>query len=69
MSSLLHISLGDVVFENFKKNKIAFVDKTDYIQVLESLNTKYPIFLRPRHTHILKPSFLMYCLSMLLLSF
>lgn len=48
MSSLLHISLGDVVFENFKKNKIAFVDKTDYIQVLESLNTKYPIFLRPR---------------------
>ena len=42
------IPYGDASFETFNKENVAFVDKTEYINILDKLNTKYPILLRPR---------------------
>ncbi|MCI5577150.1 MAG: AAA family ATPase, partial [Succinivibrio sp.] len=42
------IPYGDASFETFNKENVAFVDKTEYINILDKLNTKYPVLLRPR---------------------
>ncbi len=39
---------GDYSFENFNKENAAFVDKTGFIEVIDNLDTKYPVLLRPR---------------------
>ena len=39
---------GDSSFESFNKENAAFVDKTEFIKVIDELDTKYPILLRPR---------------------
>ena len=39
---------GDSSFESFNKENAAFVDKTEFIEVIDHLDTKYPILLRPR---------------------
>ena len=42
------IPYGDSSFETFNKENAAFVDKTDFIEVIDHLDTKYPVLLRPR---------------------
>ncbi|MCI5638853.1 MAG: AAA family ATPase, partial [Succinivibrio sp.] len=42
------IPYGDSSFETFNKENTAFVDKTDFIEVIDHLDTKYPVLLRPR---------------------
>ena len=42
------IPYGDSSFETFNKENAAFVDKTGFIEVIDHLDTKYPILLRPR---------------------
>ena len=39
---------GDSSFETFNKENVAFVDKTGFIEVIDHLDTKYPVLLRPR---------------------
>ena len=39
---------GDYSFETFNKENAAFVDKTGFIEVIDNLDTKYPVLLRPR---------------------
>ena len=39
---------GDSSFETFNKEHAAFVDKTGFIEVIDNLDTKYPVLLRPR---------------------
>ena len=39
---------GDSSFETFNKENVAFVDKTGFIEVIDNLDTKYPVLLRPR---------------------
>ena len=39
---------GDYSFETFNKENAAFVDKTVFIEVIDNLDTKYPVLLRPR---------------------
>ena len=42
------IPYGDSSFETFNKENVAFVDKTGFIEVIDHLDTKYPVLLRPR---------------------
>ena len=42
------IPYGDSSFETFNKENAAFVDKTVFIEVIDHLDTKYPVLLRPR---------------------
>ena len=35
-------------FKNFNKLNRAFVDKTEFINVIDKLDTPYPVLLRPR---------------------
>ena len=42
------IPYGDSSFETFNKENAAFVDKTGFIEVIDHLDTKYPVLLRPR---------------------
>ena len=42
------IPYGDSSFETFNKEHAAFVDKTGFIEVIDNLDTKYPVLLRPR---------------------
>ena len=42
------IPYGDGDYKNIRTSNSIYVDKTKYIEVLEGLNTKYPVFLRPR---------------------
>ena len=39
---------GSANFNSFNEDKVAFVDKTNFIEVIDKLDTKYPILLRPR---------------------
>ena len=39
---------GCANFNSFNEDKVAFVDKTNFIEVIDKLDTKYPILLRPR---------------------
>ena len=39
---------GCANFNSFNEDKVAFVDKTNFIAVIDKLDTKYPILLRPR---------------------
>ena len=39
---------GDSSFESFNKENTAFVDKTEFIKIIDELDTKYPVLLRPR---------------------
>ena len=39
---------GVSAFNNFNRLNRAFVDKTDFINVIDKLDTPYPILLRPR---------------------
>ena len=39
---------GSANFNSFNEDKVAFVDKTNFIEVIDQLDTKYPILLRPR---------------------
>ena len=39
---------GDYSFETFNKENAVFVDKTGFIEVIDNLDTKYPVLLRPR---------------------
>ena len=39
---------GDSSFETFNKDNVDFVDKTGFIEVIDHLDTKYPVLLRPR---------------------
>lgn len=42
------IPYGESDYKNIKTSNSIYVDKTRYIEELEHLNTKYPVFLRPR---------------------
>ena len=48
MSKLYVSSYGNISFQTFSKEHIAYVDKTLFIKELEELNANYPILLRPR---------------------
>ena len=39
---------GDAAYENFRKNKHAFADKSSFIKELDSRSSSYPILLRPK---------------------
>ena len=39
---------GSSTFRTFNKDRVAFVDKTEFINVIDKLDTKYPVLLRPR---------------------
>ena len=45
MSRKIPYGLSD--YKKLAEENYVYVDKTRYIEVLESLNTEYPIFLRP----------------------
>ena len=42
------IPYGDSDYKSIRTSSSIYVDKTKYIEVLEHLDTKYPVFLRPR---------------------
>ena len=39
---------GNSTFRTFNEDRAAFVDKTEFINVIDKLDTKYPVLLRPR---------------------
>ena len=48
------IPYGDSSFETFNKENAAFVDKTVFIEVIDHLDTKYPVLLKTSTTKYLK---------------
>lgn len=47
-AELLKNPYGDTAYENFRKNKRAFADKSSLIKELDSSSSFYPVLLRPR---------------------
>lgn len=52
-------------FEDFMNDKVAFIDKTEFIQTLYDLDSPYPILVRP---HALEKAYLYKCSIIIMMS-